>query len=35
LASEPFDDSPSWQEIPDNSLVEVSSAGLRVTSIGP
>jgi glutamine amidotransferase len=33
LASEPHDDSPAWQEIPDNSLVEVDSAGLRVTSL--
>ncbi len=33
LASEPYDDSPAWQEIPDNSLVEVDATGVRVTSI--
>ncbi|MGK2903516.1 MAG: ergothioneine biosynthesis protein EgtC [Mycobacterium sp.] len=31
LASEPYDDDPSWRDIPDRHLVEVSGADLTLT----
>jgi glutamine amidotransferase len=30
LASEPYDDNPDWQEIPDRHLVEVTAAGVEL-----
>ncbi|MGK2867757.1 MAG: ergothioneine biosynthesis protein EgtC [Mycobacterium sp.] len=33
LASEPYDDDPSWRDIPDRHLVEVSEAGLTLTPL--
>ncbi len=30
LASEPYDDDPAWQEIPDRHLVDVTGAGIDV-----
>nr|WP_090342292.1 ergothioneine biosynthesis protein EgtC [Mycolicibacterium malmesburyense]CRL72668.1 glutamine amidotransferase [Mycolicibacterium malmesburyense] len=30
LASEPYDDDPAWEEIPDRHLVEVSSSGMQL-----
>jgi glutamine amidotransferase len=34
VASEPFDNDPSWVDIPDHSLVTVTSDGVAVTDIG-
>ena len=34
VASEPFDDEPDWQEVPDGSVVEASTAGVAVRSLG-
>lgn len=33
VASEPFDDDPRWEVVPDGSLVEVSSAGVETRSL--
>jgi glutamine amidotransferase len=33
LASEPYDDDPAWQDIPDRQLVEVSAAGITITPL--
>ncbi|MUL64752.1 ergothioneine biosynthesis protein EgtC [Mycobacterium sp. CBMA 234] len=33
LASEPYDDAPDWQDIPDRHLVEVTAAGVNVTAL--
>ncbi len=33
LASEPWDDDPSWTDVPDRSLVEVTPDGLTVTPL--
>lgn len=33
VASEPYDDDPAWQEVPDCHLVQVDSTGLTVTSL--
>jgi gamma-glutamyl hercynylcysteine S-oxide hydrolase len=33
LASEPYDDNPQWQDIPDRHLVEVTAAGIEVTAL--
>ncbi len=33
LASEPYDDHPDWQDIPDRHLVEVTAAGVEVTAL--
>jgi gamma-glutamyl hercynylcysteine S-oxide hydrolase len=33
VASEPYDDDPAWQDIEDRQLVEVSGAGVTVTSL--
>jgi glutamine amidotransferase len=37
LASEPYDDDPAWEDVPDRHLVEVSAAGvtLRVLTESP
>ncbi len=36
LASEPYDDDPTWRDIPDRHLIEVSTAGLSLTALeGP
>jgi len=33
LASEPYDDHPDWQDIPDRHLVEVADGAIRVTAL--
>lgn len=33
VASEPYDDEPGWQQIPDRQLVEVSADGVRLTAL--
>lgn len=33
LASEPYDDHPDWQDIPDRHLVEVTAAGVVLTPL--
>lgn len=33
LASEPYDDQPDWQDIPDRHLVEVTPAGVAMTPL--
>ncbi|MDF2582744.1 MAG: amidohydrolase [Mycobacterium sp.] len=33
LASEPYDDDPSWRDIPDRHLVEVTAANLTLTPL--
>nr|WP_090278448.1 ergothioneine biosynthesis protein EgtC [Mycolicibacterium komanii]CRL73951.1 Amidohydrolase EgtC [Mycolicibacterium komanii] len=33
LASEPYDDDPAWQEIPDRHLVEVSPSGVHLLEL--
>jgi gamma-glutamyl hercynylcysteine S-oxide hydrolase len=33
LASEPYDDDPDWQDVPDRHLVEVTAAGVEVTAL--
>jgi glutamine amidotransferase len=33
LASEPFDDDPQWQEVPDRHLVTVSSSDVELTGL--
>ena len=33
LASEPYDDDPAWQEIPDRHLVEVADAQVQLTPL--
>lgn len=33
LASEPYDDHPDWQDIPDRHLVEVTAAGVAMTPL--
>jgi glutamine amidotransferase len=33
LASEPYDDDPRWVDVPDHHLVEVTSAGVRVSAL--
>jgi len=35
LASEPYDDAPDWEDVPDRHLVEVTAEGLTLTSLGP
>jgi glutamine amidotransferase len=36
LASEPYDDDPGWQEIPDRHLVQIADAHLQLTPLkGP
>ena len=33
LASEPYDDAPDWEDVPDRHLVEVTSAAVRMTPL--
>lgn len=33
VASEPYDDHPDWQDVPDRHLVEVDSDGVRLTEL--
>lgn len=33
LASEPYDDDPAWEDIPDRHLVEVSASGVTMTPL--
>jgi glutamine amidotransferase len=33
LASEPYDDDPAWQDVPDCHLVQVDSDGLTLTEL--
>ena len=35
LASEPYDDDPDWEDVPDRHLVEVTAAGVTLTSLTP
>jgi glutamine amidotransferase len=34
VASEPYDDDPGWREIPDRSLLTVTSDGVSITDLG-
>lgn len=34
LASEPYDDDPAWEDVPDRHLVEVSASGVALSSLG-
>ncbi|OBF58285.1 ergothioneine biosynthesis protein EgtC [Mycobacterium sp. 852002-50816_SCH5313054-b] len=33
VASEPYDDAPGWEDVPDRHLIEVTSAGVRMTPL--
>jgi glutamine amidotransferase len=33
VASEPYDDDPDWQELPDRHLVEVTGARVALTPL--
>ncbi|WP_068187233.1 ergothioneine biosynthesis protein EgtC [Mycobacterium sp. UM_CSW] len=33
LASEPYDDAPDWEDVPDRHLVEVTSEGIQLTPL--
>jgi gamma-glutamyl hercynylcysteine S-oxide hydrolase len=33
LASEPYDDAPDWEDVPDRHLVDVTADGVRLTSL--
>ena len=33
LASEPYDDAPGWEDVPDRHLVEVTAAGVTLTAL--
>jgi glutamine amidotransferase len=33
LASEPYDDAPDWEDVPDRHLVDVTVAGVRLTPL--
>jgi glutamine amidotransferase len=35
LASEPYDDHPDWEDVPDRHLVEVSADGVTLTLLTP
>jgi glutamine amidotransferase len=35
LASEPYDDDPGWEDVPDRHLVEVTAQGVTFTSLDP
>ncbi len=35
LASEPYDDDPGWEDVPDRHLVEVTAAGVRMSPLDP
>jgi glutamine amidotransferase len=33
LASEPYDDAPDWEDVPDRHLVEVTAEGVTLTAL--
>ena len=33
LASEPYDDDPGWEDVPDRHLVEVTAEGVTMTAL--
>jgi glutamine amidotransferase len=33
VASEPYDDDPQWEEVPDRHLVEVTSTGIEMSAL--
>jgi glutamine amidotransferase len=33
LASEPYDDTPDWEDVPDRHLVEVTAEGVTLTAL--
>ena len=33
LASEPYDDQPGWEDVPDRHLVEVTAEGVTLTAL--
>jgi glutamine amidotransferase len=33
LASEPYDDAPDWEDVPDRHLVEVTAEGVALTAL--
>jgi glutamine amidotransferase len=35
LASEPYDDQPGWEDVPDRHLVEVTADRVTVTALNP
>ncbi|OBA71810.1 ergothioneine biosynthesis protein EgtC [Mycobacterium sp. 1554424.7] len=35
LASEPYDDSPDWEDVPDRHLVQVTERGVTLTPLNP
>ena len=35
LASEPYDDDPAWQDVPDRHLVEVAGGGVNQVTLTP
>jgi gamma-glutamyl hercynylcysteine S-oxide hydrolase len=35
LASEPYDDDPEWEDVPDRHLVEVTAQGITLTPLAP
>ena len=35
LASEPYDDDPAWQDVPDRHLVEVTDGGINLVTVTP
>ena len=35
LASEPYDDDPEWEDVPDRHLVEVTAEGVTLTALTP
>jgi gamma-glutamyl hercynylcysteine S-oxide hydrolase len=34
VASEPYDDDPGWQEVPDGHLVTATPSGVDMTRLG-
>ena len=35
LASEPYDDQPGWEDVPDRHLVEVTAERVTMTALNP
>jgi glutamine amidotransferase len=35
LASEPYDDQPGWEDVPDRHLIEVTADGVTLTALHP
>ncbi len=35
VASEPYDNDPDWEDVPDRHLVDVTAAGVRITPLDP